>query len=69
MNQNGAALSEKQRSMAEVVADIIKGVPVTAQEFYSVIVSTYKSGLQDGRKAERNLQQLTAGSRPNAPGA
>ena len=61
MNQTGAVLTEAQRSAAEVVADIIQGVPVSAQEFYSVIVATYKSGLQDGRKAERSLQKLTAG--------
>lgn len=68
MDQKQGALTEKQRTAAEVVADIIKGVPVSAQEFFEIVVSTYKSGLQDGRKVERNLQQMAAGSRQAFPG-
>ena len=48
------ALTAMQKHNAGIVADIVKGVPVSEQSFLEVLVSVYTSAFRDGRKAERN---------------
>lgn len=54
MFQQREALTATQKRNAGIVADIVRGVPVSEQSFLEVMVSVYASAFRDGRKAERN---------------
>ena len=67
MNMQREQLTDERKTDAEIVADIVRGVPVDTQDFFKVCWSVAMMGFKLGIKSESGRQRAAL-ARAETPG-